>query len=105
MTDSKERDRKKRKKKFKRKLRNKALAVLGPLWIKFWIGSVRYRVHTPINVHPFHENETPQIYAFWHQRMLAFVLSHRKSGVRILISSHGDFTTLKVNIDVIYSCN
>lgn len=82
--------RRKKKRRPGRVLRNWLVERLGHWLIRAWIGSIRYRVHTPVNVHPFHDEPTRHVYAFWHQRLLAFAYTHRGSGVRILISSHGD---------------
>lgn len=54
------------------------------------MGSIRYRILSPVAIDIDASSRESHVYAFWHQRMLAFANSHRRSGVRILISSHGD---------------
>ncbi len=34
--------------------------------------------------------EKPRVYAFWHQRILPFVYSHRKRGIVVIVSRHRD---------------
>jgi hypothetical protein len=54
------------------------------------MGSIRMRVHGDYRgIFPLERTEG-MIYAFWHQRMLPFGHTHRRTRARVLISSHGD---------------
>ena len=80
-----------RKRRLGRRLRNFLVGALGPLIVRGWVKTLRFRWDGDI----YRENGMPVgptegIYVFWHQRMLAFAGFYRNSGVRVLISQHGD---------------
>ncbi len=74
----------------KRRWRNRFLALVGPWILRVWMGSIRYYIDAEVSIHPLRCGRAPHIYVLWHQRMYTFPYTHRKSGLRILTSSHGD---------------
>jgi hypothetical protein len=63
---------------------------IAPPLIRLYFGTLRIRwldvepCDAPIGL------RTPFIYAFWHQRLLLFVYTHRFQGVTIIVSQHRD---------------
>ena len=57
--------------------------------IRLGVRTMRYRIAGPeVEVHPTDPREAPQIYAFWHESMLA--LAGLKTTIRVLIGRHAD---------------
>lgn len=83
---------KSRRRRVVRTVRNHIVAALGPLIVRAWTRSLRFRficegirVENGLPITP-----TNGIFTFWHQRLLAFAGFFRDSGHRVLISQHGD---------------
>ncbi len=74
---------------WRRDVRNRFLGWIGPWLVRLWVGTVRFRWHGPLPSFDA-SGRQPVIYAFWHQRFLGFVSTHRGRGVRVLISRHRD---------------
>ncbi|MGE3166647.1 MAG: lysophospholipid acyltransferase family protein [Planctomycetota bacterium] len=62
-----------------------AVPVLG-----CWIGSVRTRWCETEHLRTARGDGQGVIYAFWHESLLHFTWSHRRRGIGVMISRHGD---------------
>jgi hypothetical protein len=80
----------KRFRRWSRRVRNALVGLIGPTLVRLWLSTIRYRWIGGGLVSPDPAGREPVIYAFWHQRFLGFVWSHRHRGIRVLISRHGD---------------
>lgn len=65
-------------------------ARAGSLVIRVLASTWRLRVINAEKHRALRENGQPVIYTFWHGTMLPLLWQHRKEGVAILISEHGD---------------
>jgi lysophospholipid acyltransferase (LPLAT)-like uncharacterized protein len=65
--------------------------LLGPIVVRIVNATTRVRFHPgPGLSPPESEAGRPVIYAFWHGRMLIPAWTHRRRGIRIMVSRHGD---------------
>jgi hypothetical protein len=48
-----------------------------------WVKTLRIKIEG-------FEGESPVIYAFWHSQMFPLIYTHRKRGIKVLVSSHRD---------------
>jgi lysophospholipid acyltransferase (LPLAT)-like uncharacterized protein len=78
----------------KLKLRSRWLirivALLLAVIVRFWMGSLRTRVHDPEGVSPPPLEGKHYIYAFWHEYLLLPLSRFGQGNVHILISQHAD---------------
>ena len=75
---------------WRRRQRNRVLIVLGPLLLRLWFSTVKTRWIFPGYGDREARDLTNRIFAIWHAQLLLFVKTHRNTGVRLLISGHGD---------------
>ncbi|MBI4583165.1 MAG: lysophospholipid acyltransferase family protein [Planctomycetes bacterium] len=80
----------KRFKRWRRRARNWLAGWIGPWLVRGWIGTVRIRWVSEHFIPPDPRGRPNTIYVFWHQRLLGLAYTHRRQGLRVLISSHGD---------------
>jgi hypothetical protein len=79
-----------RPKKLSRRLLELVAIGLGSLLLRALARTWRMRIENPeVWEEPARRGEKV-VYAFWHNRMLAFVHTHRRRGVVVMISRHGD---------------
>lgn len=74
----------------RRARRARWIARVGSLILRLLASTWRFRV---VNAEPhraLRANGQPVIYTFWHGTMLPLLWQHRREGVAILISEHGD---------------
>lgn len=63
---------------------------LGPLMLRAWFGTIRFRWHGAKTIHPDPRVRGHFIYVLWHQRVLAFAYTHAGFGGRVLVSQSRD---------------
>ncbi|MBI1849808.1 MAG: lysophospholipid acyltransferase family protein [Planctomycetes bacterium] len=63
---------------------------LGPLLVRVLGSTLRFEIRGMDRVRELHGRGKRVIYAFWHGRMILPAYTHRREGVAILISRHGD---------------
>lgn len=82
---------KRKKKRRGRQLRNWIIGFVGPTLLRLWLRSLRLRGLGQLNS-TRRRIQVPLggIYVFWHQRILTLSAAFKGSGIRILISQHGD---------------
>jgi lysophospholipid acyltransferase (LPLAT)-like uncharacterized protein len=69
----------------------RVLALLLAIIVRFWMGSLRGRVHDPEGVVPPPlDGDRRFIYAFWHEYLLLPLSRFGQGNVHILISRHAD---------------
>jgi lysophospholipid acyltransferase (LPLAT)-like uncharacterized protein len=78
------------------KIRNpwliQALGFLAALFVRLWVGTVRYR-YRPLgpSMDPHQPNfDGRYIYAFWHENILLPAYQYGRPDIRVLISEHAD---------------
>ncbi|RME87527.1 MAG: DUF374 domain-containing protein [Planctomycetota bacterium] len=80
-------------KKFLKALEKKGLPLLvdlGSLLLRILMSTMSVRWYGLENLEKVHRHYPSAIYGFWHQRMLAFIMTHKGYGVHVMISSHRD---------------
>jgi lysophospholipid acyltransferase (LPLAT)-like uncharacterized protein len=70
--------------------RSARIAAVG-VWIVRLLGwTWRFRVTHDEDLRKFQDEKRPFIYSLWHGQLLPLLYHHRKRGIAILISEHGD---------------
>lgn len=77
-----------RKKKLSRRLLEAIAIVLGALVLRVLFRTWRVEVRDAAG--DLVDRPEKVVYAFWHNRMLGFVHTHRRRGVTVMVSRHGD---------------
>ena len=89
-TFSTTKDRSRRRRHRRRRLRNLLVGIFGPRLACIWLWTIRFRWCGDGLVCLDPRGRQSVIFAFWHQRLLGFIYTHRRRDVRILVSQHGD---------------